>query len=98
MGYLLALLAGFAPRLALMFYWVANPAHVNAAFSTWLWPILGVIVLPFTTLMYALLYTPGKGVAGWDWLWIGLAFVLDLGILGGSAYLNRHNVLADTHA
>ena len=42
-----------------------------------------------TTLMYTILWTPGTGVSGWDWLWIGIAFVLDLGHYGYSAYGNR---------
>jgi hypothetical protein len=43
-------------------------------------PLLGFVFLPFTTLMYVLLYlgsTP-NGIAGADWLWLALAVVLDL--------------------
>ena len=36
--------------------------------------------------MYVILWTPGTGVSGTDWLWIGIAFVLDLGHYGASAY------------
>ena len=64
-------------------------AVVEAVFGTFIWPLLGLIFLPFTTLMYTILWTPGVGVTGWDWLWIAFAFVLDLGHYGYSAYGNR---------
>ena len=32
-----------------------------------------------------LLYTPGRGVTGWDWFWVGLAVLLDIGHWGGAA-------------
>ena len=60
MGCLFALLAGIFPRLALFIYWIARPAKIDAAFSGFLLPLLGIIFLPFATLIYALLYTPGS--------------------------------------
>ena len=69
MGCLFALLAGMFPRLALFIVWVARPALVSAAFSTWLIPLLGIIFLPFATLIYVILYTPGVGLTGWGWFW-----------------------------
>lgn len=82
---LLALMAAFFPRVALVFVWLARPALVTAAFGdVYLWPILGTIFLPFTTLFYILLYHPGFGVTGWGWIWIGFAFLLDLAHWFGS--------------
>lgn len=40
-------------------------------------PLLGVIFLPYTTIMYILTYSM-TGVAGWDWIWIGLGLVVDI--------------------
>ena len=85
MGCLFALMAGLFPRLALFILWVARPARVDAAFDTFLLPLLGIIFLPFATLMYVLLYTPGRGLSGWDWFWVVLAALLDLGHWGASA-------------
>jgi hypothetical protein len=62
------------------------PAVVNAAFDFGDHPVAGIAFLPFTTLMYLILYTPGIGLTGWDWLWLGLAVVLDVGNLGKSSY------------
>src|SRR3954454_20863400 len=79
MGCLFALLAGMFPRLALFIVWVARPSLVAAAFSTWLIPLLGIIFLPFATLIYVVLYTPGVGLTGWVWVWGLLAGLLDIG-------------------
>jgi hypothetical protein len=64
------------PRAALFIYWLGWPARWDATFDTFLLPLLGVVFLPWTTFMYVLV-APG-GVNGLDWLWLGLAVVLDL--------------------
>jgi hypothetical protein len=93
---LFALLAGMFPRVAFAVYWLARPTMVDAAFSTFIIPLLGLIFLPFTTLMYVILWTPGVGLTGSDWLWIGIAFVLDLGHYSYSAYGNRDRLPGGT--
>ena len=60
MGCLFVLLAGIFPRLGLFIVWVARPNQVDAAFSTWIWPLLGFIFLPFATLMYVVLWQGGR--------------------------------------
>ena len=89
MGCLLALFAGFFPRAALIIFWIARPERIDATFTSWLWPVLGIIFLPFTTLIYVLLWQPGRGVTGSDWLWIALAVVLDLAHWGAGATRRR---------
>jgi hypothetical protein len=86
---LFAILAGLAPRIAFAILWLARPNVVAAAFGdVLLWPLLGLVFLPFTTLMYTILWGPG-GLTGFDWIWVGIAFVLDLGHYTYSAYGNR---------
>ena len=86
MGCLFALFAGLFPRLALLIIWIARPALVGAAFSGWIVPLLGIIFLPFATLMYVILYTPGVGLIGFEWFWVILAAILDVGhLLAASA-------------
>ena len=78
------------PRVADIIWWIANPNRwVGAvgAFDSAIWPILGIIVLPWTTLMYVLVY-PG-GVTGLDWLWMILAIIIDLAAYGGGGFGNR---------
>ena len=89
MGCLFALLAGFFPRLALFIVWVARPALVGAAFGTWVVPLLGIIFLPFATLMYVILYTPGLGLTGWEWFWVILAALFDVAHLAASIARRR---------
>ena len=58
---LLGCLGLFAPRIVTLFIWIFTD-RVSIAFSSWVWPLLGIIFLPFTTLFYVLAYWPGHGV------------------------------------
>lgn len=99
MGCLFAIFGGFFPRLAVLILWLARPAYFSAAFGgNWLWPILGIIFLPFTTLLYVVLWSPDVGLIGLDWLWLAIAFVLDLSHVGGTGYVNRRRIPAYRHA
>ena len=66
---------------------------VDAAFHGWLVPLLGIIFLPFATLIYAILYTPGVGLTGWEWFWVVFAGILDLAHLG-AGIARRRQLLA----
>src|SRR5260221_7450664 len=89
MACMFALFASLAPRLALLFLWIFTPL-VNRAFSFFLWPLLCLILLPFTTMIYVLVYVPHIGVGGCYSLWIILGFFLDLAAYAGSGYINRN--------
>lgn len=78
MGCLFVIIAGLFPRFALFIVWLARPNLVNAAFDTWIFPLLGIIFLPFATLIYVILYTPGVGLVGWEWFWVAVAAFFDL--------------------
>jgi len=76
----------FFARLALLFVWVLTPLVNRAFHGGWLLPLLGVLFLPLTTLVYVLVYSlSGSGVTGWGWLWVVLAFLLDLGVYSSPA-------------
>lgn len=77
MGCLLALFAGAFPRLAVIIFWITRPERMDFIFTSFVWPVLGIIFLPFTTIMYMLSWRP-TGIQGWDWLWILLGLFLDL--------------------
>jgi hypothetical protein len=89
MGCLLALLGGAFPRFALFIFWILRPARVDAAFDTWLLPLLGIVFLPLATLLYAVLYTPGVGLTGWEWFWVVVAGLLDVGHMAASSTQRR---------
>lgn len=82
MGCLLAVFAGFFPRIMLFLVWILRPNLVDAAFNSWIWPLLGIIFFPFATLLYVILYTPGIGLSGWEWFWVAIAAVFDIGHWG----------------
>lgn len=77
----------FGPRLAFLVYWLLSPVRVNFVFNTFIWPLLGLIFLPWTTLMYLLVFP----INSFDWVWLAIALLIDLASYGGGAY-NRRRV------
>ena len=88
MGCLLALLAAISPRLALVLVWIFTNL-VDRAFEGFLLPLLGLIFLPFTTLLYVLAYQPLVGVSGWGWVLVFVGLLFDLGSYGGGVFGRR---------
>lgn len=79
------------PRVAGVIWWLAQPLRWQTAFNnSWLWPVLGLVFLPWLTLMYVIV-APG-GIVGFDWLWLGLALVSDIVSYGGGGYGNRNRL------
>ena len=91
MGCLFAMVAGFFPRIALVVIWIATDL-VDRAFSTWLIPLLGLIVLPFTTLVYAIAWVPGVHLGNGRWVWVAIAFVIELIGYAGTGRTNRERL------
>ena len=83
-----SLLVFIGPRIAAIAWYFLEPARWNAAFSNILWPLLGVLILPWTTMAYVLM-SPG-GVDGLQWLVVGLGLLIDIGSIGGG-YNNRRS-------
>jgi hypothetical protein len=77
LGCLLAMGIAVAPRVVLVLAWIFSERWHIVWGDAWLVPLLGIIFLPFTTVMYMLVWTVG-GIEGWDWLWIGLGLFIDL--------------------
>lgn len=77
----------FGPRLAFLIYWLIpfGRLKVAATFNTWIWPLLGLIFLPWLTLMYVIVFP----VVGFDWVWLGLALVADIASYTGGAYKRK---------
>jgi len=86
MCFLLTLLF-LGPRAGIIVYWIGWPARWEVAFSTFVVPLFGFLFLPWTTLTYVLI-APG-GVDGFDYLWIGLAVLLDIASLSGGGVYGR---------
>ncbi len=77
----------FGPRLGILIWWLIQPLRWNAAFQSFLWAFLGFLFLPWTTLMYVIVF-PG-GVTGFDWVWMAIALFSDIASYTGGAYGNR---------
>jgi hypothetical protein len=91
-GCLLAMFMGMFPRAGTILLWLARPNLFEAAFGgSWLWPLLGVIFLPFTTLMYVIMWSP-TGLTGFEWMWLVLAVLLDIGHWTHMGYTNRERI------
>jgi hypothetical protein len=83
---LFALLATVAPRVALFLLWLFTPLVTAAFGGVWIWPLLGLIFLPLTTLMFALAVGPLGPTSPWGWIAVLLGFVFDL-----RGYLDIYN-------
>jgi hypothetical protein len=84
MGCLIFLLAVLSARIALIFMWIFTNL-VDRAFDSFIVPLLGVLFLPWTTLLYVVLWSPRGGVEGWEWIVVGLGLVVDIGSYGRGA-------------
>jgi hypothetical protein len=74
MSWFIALFA----RLALLVVWLSTSLVDRAFHGGWILPLLGMLILPITTLIYILVYYIAGSVTGWGWLWVALAVLLDL--------------------
>lgn len=90
-GCFTAAVVGFS-RIMLLMAWIARPVQWNATFSSFIWPCLGFLFLPFTTLMYFILMTGAGQISGIDWLWLILAAVLDLSGIAAAGATNRDRI------
>jgi hypothetical protein len=74
---LLALGLAFAPRAMLILAWIFADRWPVVWGGDFLVPLIGIIVAPYTTIMYFLSWDPA-GIQGTDWLWILLGVFLDV--------------------
>ncbi len=74
------------PRLALFLLWLFGGDYLGRAFDHTLWPLLGFVFMPLTTLAFAYgmntLGAPGQ-MEPLGWLLVALAAAADVGLLGG---------------
>jgi hypothetical protein len=76
-GCLLAFGLAVAPRAVLVLAWLFSDRWNLVWGGDFLWPLLGIIFVPYTTVMYMLTWSV-TGIQGWDWLWILLGLFLDI--------------------
>ena len=86
----LLILALLFPRvvLAVLFLftrYLASPFHHNLLVL-----ILGFVFLPLTTVLYAWMFHQGIPIEGINVLWLIIAAVIDLGMVGGGYSRRRY--------
>jgi hypothetical protein len=90
LGCVLALGFAVAPRFMLILAWLFSSRWPFVWGGDWFVPLLGIIFLPYTTIMYMLVWKP-SGIDGWDWIWVLLGLLLDA-IHWGQVIEKRKNV------
>ncbi len=81
----IALFALISPRLALFGLWLFSDI-LGRSFDSTIVPLLGFLVLPWTTLAYAVMWSSGSNdVTGLEWFIVVLAFLVDLGAVAGGS-------------
>ncbi|MBL8963898.1 MAG: hypothetical protein KF787_13345 [Phycisphaeraceae bacterium] len=88
MGCLLAAIALMFPRLVIIILVIAGD-YMSRAYETTIWPILGFVFLPYTTLAYAICQNEGGGIQGWWIALLVLAILSDLGCWSGGEQQRR---------
>ena len=81
---LLGILGFLAPR-AVIVVLVLMSDYIGRAYATLLWPFLGFLIMPLTTLAYAWARNTYGTVQGVGLVVVVLAVLFDLGILGRAA-------------
>src|SRR5207247_10001000 len=80
----LVLLAFLGPRLVIFLLWLFTN-YLNRAFDTFLWPLLGFLFLPLTTIAFAVAQNELGGLSGLGLIVVALGFLADIGVIGGGA-------------
>jgi hypothetical protein len=89
MGCLFLIIALVMPRVAMVIIFLLTD-WFNRAFATVLWPVLGFLFMPYTTLawMLAMLSNNHQVTGAWV-IVVAVGVVLDLGAHGGLARRRR---------
>jgi hypothetical protein len=78
------------PRFAFLYAWIFTD-RVSLAFSGgWFVPLLGLLFLPWTALVYVLAYAPVGGVSALGWVFVALGFVADIATYSSRAAQQRY--------
>ena len=89
MGWLTVLFLMSVPRLILVGMWIFGGLVGKAIDSTAL-RVLGFLLLPTTTLTYAIMWSVNsEPVAGAQWIVVGIAVIVDIGIWASVKLLSR---------
>ncbi len=94
MSCLIGCLALAAPRLAILLVVIFSD-YIGRAYDSMIWPVLGFLFMPTTTLAYAWAINTRGSVDGVQLIVVIVAVLLDFGLIGGSAGARRLHDRAD---
>ena len=92
-GCIVAMIGMAAPRFAIFLVWLFSD-KMAIAFNGFFEAFLGFLLLPFTTLFFALVYAPVGGVSGFGWLIVGFGLLLDISSYTSGAKARRDQAAA----
>jgi hypothetical protein len=84
---IIVLLAMLTPRLVMFFIWLLTN-WFQQAYGTWVWPLLGFFLMPYTTLAYMAAMLNAHGVTGGWLVLVIVAVLVDL----GHVEISRHGI------
>lgn len=85
---LIVLIALLSPRLALILVALFSDL-LTRAFDGVVVPLLGFFLLPWTTLVYALVFSSSDRVEGFEWFLVAVAFLIDISAYAGGGRFGR---------
>ena len=86
----ITILLFLGPRVAAIAWWLIDSSRWNNAFGFFLWPILGIIFLPWTTLAFVLV-TP-NGIHFVEFIILLGAILADVLSYAGGGFGNRKRI------
>lgn len=66
--------------------------RLTIAFDSFILGFLGFLLLPYTTVFYALAYAPVRGVRGFGWFLVALGFVIDIASYTSGGVANKRRL------
>ena len=78
----LGCLALLTPRVVILAVWIFSD-WLGRAYDGWIWPVLGFLFMPLTTLAYAWALNSHGSIEGFQLFVIVVAVLVDLGVIGG---------------
>ena len=67
------------PRIVILGFAVVDSGLMRGAFDGWVAAVVGFVVLPWTTLAYATMWSiSSDAVTGYEWAFVGIGMLIDV--------------------
>ena len=83
----MSIIGAIFPRFLLLVGWVNSPSFWQSLYGSPIWLLFGFLFFPWTTFMYGFVSPNGMSIL--NWVFLGLAFMADLGTWGIGALAAR---------